>query len=64
MPQDVERRHTLPHNEEQYGARKVGDGIVELTADTETIEDFIEFLRPYGIRELARTGPVAMRRSA
>jgi acetolactate synthase-1/3 small subunit len=43
---------------------RLDKNMVELTADTETIEDFIEFLRPFGIQELARTGPVAMRRSA
>lgn len=60
----IARVDTVPVVVEQYGARKVGDGIVELTADTDTIEEFIEFLRPYGITELARTGPVAMRRTA
>ena len=58
------RLESLPAVVEQYGARKVGERIVELTADSDTIEDFIEFLKPYGIQELARTGPVAMRRSA
>ena len=60
----IVRLETVPPVVEQFGARKVGDRIVELTADTEVIEDFIEFLKPYGIQELARTGPVAMRRSA
>lgn len=60
----IARVDSVPVVVEQYGARKVGEGIVELTADTETIEEFIEFLRPYGITELARTGPVAMRRTA
>ena len=58
------RLESVPAVVEQYGARKVGERIVELTADSDTIEDFIEFLKPYGIQELARTGPVAMRRSA
>ncbi|MDQ6691446.1 MAG: acetolactate synthase small subunit [Candidatus Dormibacteraeota bacterium] len=60
----IARVDRVPVVVEQYGARKVGEGIVELTADTETIEEFIDFLRPYGITELARTGPVAMRRTA
>jgi acetolactate synthase-1/3 small subunit len=58
------RLESVPPVVEQYGARKVGERIVELTADSDTIEDFIEFLKPYGIQELARTGPVAMRRTA
>jgi acetolactate synthase-1/3 small subunit len=60
----IARLDSIPPTVEQYGARKAGGSLVELTADTETIEDFIEFLKPYGIQELARTGPVAMRRSA
>jgi len=54
----------VPPTVEQYGARRVGNNLVELTAETDTIEDFIEFLKPFGIQELARTGPVAMRRTA
>lgn len=54
----------VPPTVEQYGARQLATGIVELTADSETVEEFIEFLKPFGIKELARTGPVAMRRSA
>ena len=60
----IARLDNVPPTVEQYGARRVSANLVELTADTETIEDFIEFLRPFGIQELARTGPVAMRRSA
>ena len=60
----IARLDKVPPTVEQYGARRVSANLVELTADTETIEDFIEFLRPFGIQELARTGPVAMRRSA
>jgi acetolactate synthase-1/3 small subunit len=60
----IARLEQVPPTVEQFGARRVADHIVELTADTETIEDFIEFLKPFGIQELARTGPVAMRRSA
>lgn len=46
---------------EQYGARQLGERLVELTADSDTVDEFIEFLAPYGIEELARTGPVAMK---
>jgi len=60
----VARVETVPPTIEQYGARRAGDHLVELTADTDTIEDFIDFLKPFGILELARTGPVAIRRTA
>jgi acetolactate synthase-1/3 small subunit len=60
----IARLDAVPSTVEQYGARRVSDNLVELTAGTETIEDFIEFLKPFGIQELARTGPVAMRRTA
>ncbi|MDQ6919377.1 MAG: acetolactate synthase small subunit [Candidatus Dormibacteraeota bacterium] len=60
----IVRLEKVPPTVEQFGARKVSDKLVELTADTTTIEDFIEFLKPFGIEELARTGPVAMRRTA
>jgi len=36
--------------------------IVELTAAEEKIEDFLELVRPYGVKELARTGVIAMSR--
>jgi acetolactate synthase-1/3 small subunit len=35
---------------------------VELTGDESKLEAFIELVRPYGIRELARTGVLAMQR--
>jgi acetolactate synthase I/III small subunit len=60
----IARLDSVPPTIEQFGARRAGDNLVELTADTDTIEDFIDFLKPYGIQELARTGPVAMRRTA
>lgn len=37
--------------------------IVELAADTERVDAFVDMLRPHGIRALARTGPVALRRA-
>ena len=55
------RLENTPPLVEQFGARRLGNRIVELTADSETVEDFIEYLRPFGIAELARTGPVAIR---
>jgi acetolactate synthase-1/3 small subunit len=36
--------------------------IVELTGKEDKIEDFIELVRPYGVKELARSGVIAMAR--
>ena len=36
--------------------------IIQLTGETEKIEAFIELIKPYGIRELARTGTTAFPR--
>ena len=36
--------------------------VVELTGTEDKIEAFIDLVRPYGIRELARTGVIAMLR--
>lgn len=36
--------------------------LVELSGTEEKVEAFIEMVRPYGIRELARTGVIAMSR--
>jgi acetolactate synthase-1/3 small subunit len=36
--------------------------MVELAGTEEKIEKFVELMRPYGIRELARTGVIAMTR--
>jgi len=36
--------------------------MVELTAREEKIQDFLELVRPYGVKELARTGAIAMAR--
>jgi acetolactate synthase-1/3 small subunit len=35
---------------------------VELAGTEEKIEKFVELMKPYGIRELARTGVIAMAR--
>lgn len=37
---------------------------VEVTGTEDKIDSFTELLKPFGIRELARTGPVAMLRGA
>jgi acetolactate synthase-1/3 small subunit len=34
--------------------------IIEITGSTEKIDNFIELMRPYGIKELARSGAVAL----
>ncbi len=36
--------------------------IVEMTGDEDKIDAFIDLIRPYGIKELARTGKIAMAR--
>lgn len=38
--------------------------MVQITAATETLDAFVENLRPYGIREMVRTGRIAMTRGA
>jgi acetolactate synthase I/III small subunit len=38
--------------------------ILEMTGNAEKIDAFIELLRPIGIRDIVRTGPVAMTRVA
>jgi acetolactate synthase-1/3 small subunit len=52
----------------RYGGQVIdatGDSvIVELSAAPDRVEGFLELLRPYGLSELARSGPVAMRRSS
>ncbi len=35
---------------------------IEITGDEEKINAFVELLKPFGIKELARTGKIAMRR--
>ena len=34
--------------------------IIELTGSTEKVDNFIELMRPYGIKEMARSGAVAL----
>jgi len=38
--------------------------MLQITAATETLDAFVENLRPYGIREMVRTGRIAMTRGA
>ena len=38
--------------------------IIEITGDEDKIDAFIELLKPYGIREIARTGILALQRTA
>jgi acetolactate synthase I/III small subunit len=58
-----------PAIEEQvakYGARILDAGpdsvIVELAADAAKVEEFLNRMHRHGIKEMARSGPVAMRR--
>ncbi len=52
----------------KYGGQVIdatGDNVVvELSAAPDRVEGFLELLRTYGLSELARSGPVAMKRSA
>ncbi|HUB25009.1 MAG TPA: acetolactate synthase small subunit [Tepidisphaeraceae bacterium] len=36
--------------------------MIELSGEEQKIEDFLELVRPYGVKELARTGVIAMAR--
>jgi acetolactate synthase I/III small subunit len=51
-----------------HGARVLdradGSLILELTAEPAAVDAFVETLRPLGLEELARSGPVAMRRAS
>ena len=63
---DPSRRERLIKSVETYGGRVVDAGpdyvIFELAADPARIDGFLELLQPHGLAELARSGPVAMRR--
>jgi acetolactate synthase I/III small subunit len=49
---------------DRFGGRVVDVGvehvIVEVSGELDRVERFLELLRPYGIADLARSGPVAM----
>lgn len=58
------RRHELLDIVEIYRGRVVDVAsetvIVEVTGSAEKIENFIELIRPFGIKEMARSGEVAI----
>jgi acetolactate synthase I/III small subunit len=49
---------------EIYGAKIIDANtksfVIEVTANTIRVDDFIDVIRPYGIQELLRTGPLAL----
>jgi acetolactate synthase I/III small subunit len=60
------RRDRVVADVDRFGGRVVDAGtedvIVEVSGEFDRVERFLELLRPYGIAELARSGPVAMSR--
>lgn len=60
------RRREILENVELFRGRVVDVGprdlVLELSGDEEKVEAFIELMCPYGIKELARTGRIAMAR--
>lgn len=58
------RRDRAVAEVDRFGGRVVDAGarhvIVEVSGEFDRVERFLELLRPYGIVELARSGPVAM----
>jgi acetolactate synthase I/III small subunit len=58
------RRDRAVADVDRFGGRVVDAGaqhvIVEVSGEFDRVERFLELLRPYGIVELARSGPVAM----
>ena len=49
----------MPHNGKVI-ALSENAAIVEMTGKTEAVNDFIAFMRPYGIMEMCRTGAAAL----
>jgi acetolactate synthase I/III small subunit len=58
------RRDRAVAEVDRFGGRVVDAGpeqvIVEVSGEFDRVERFLEALRPYGIAEIARSGPVAM----
>lgn len=63
----VNKRGEILELVEIFRARVVDVGrtelMIELAGDEEKIEAFLDLLRPYGIREMARTGRIALARA-
>jgi acetolactate synthase-1/3 small subunit len=59
-------RRAVESEVQRFGARVLDTGpesvIVELAADAAKVEEFLALMRRHGIKEMARSGPVAMRR--
>ena len=59
-------RHAIETQLQKYGARILDAGpdsiLVELAADAARVEEFLARMHAHGIKEMARSGPVAMRR--
>lgn len=62
----AEQRGEILRNVELFRARVINVShdsyIIEITGDEEKISAFIELMRPFGIKDLMRTGIIAMRR--
>jgi acetolactate synthase-1/3 small subunit len=60
------RREEILKNVELFRGRAVDVGprelVLELSGTEDKIEAFIELMRPFGIKEVARTGRIAMAR--
>jgi acetolactate synthase-1/3 small subunit len=63
----TERRREVLELCSIFGARVIStvpsNLVLELTGSTESINDFIEMIKPYGIRGLVRSGATAISRS-
>jgi acetolactate synthase-1/3 small subunit len=64
----VESRSGIIHLVDIFGAEVLDVSLstmtIELTGTEDQIESFVNLLRPFGIKELARTGQVAMLRGS
>ena len=63
----VSRRGEILELADIFRARVVdvgrGDVMLELSGTEDKIEAMVDLLRPYGIREMVRTGRIALQRS-